>query len=86
MEDKEFLRRMKERIEASVDTSIELELSDEPRAFSIDFSRVVPLVVMGSDVLEYPGRARMLMQYAILCLRERRAVEEGEFILYLRRN
>ncbi|MBI4233971.1 MAG: hypothetical protein HY686_05965 [Chloroflexi bacterium] len=87
MEDLEFLRRIKERIQQGTGVSVELELSREERAsVSVDFSTPVPRIVFGADALTYPGLARMFMQYAVLCLRERRKVSEEEFLRFLRRN
>lgn len=85
MDDAEFLRRMQERIQESTRSPVELALGEEGE-FSVDLDRPVPKVVMGRDALTYAGRARMLAQYAILCLRERRQVPEQEFLLFLRRN
>ena len=87
MEDAEFIERMKQKIAAAAGLDIELEIdAEDKRRFSIDLSTPVPRVVFGSDALEYSGLARMLSQYAILCLKERREVAEDEFLRYLRRN
>ena len=87
MEDAEFIQRMKERIASAAGREIELEIDQEDKhRFTIDFSPSVPKVILGADVLAYSGLARMLSQYAILCLKERREVGEEEFLRYLRRN
>lgn len=85
MDDAEFLKRMRERIEQSAGQNVELSLGNEGE-FSVDLGTSVPKIVMGKDALLYAGRARMLMQFAILCLKERRQVSEDEFLLFLQRN
>ncbi|MEE9285636.1 MAG: hypothetical protein V3V35_07925 [Dehalococcoidia bacterium] len=87
MEDAEFVQRMQERIEAAAGCSIVLEIdSDDAQRLFVDFSAPMPRVVFGSDALLHSGLARMFMQYAVLCLKERRQVDEEEFLRYLRRN
>jgi hypothetical protein len=85
MDDAEFLKRMRERIEQSTGLTVELALGEEGE-FSVDVDARTPRVVMGKDALLFSGRARMLMQFAILCLRERRQVSEDEFLRFLQRN
>ncbi|MSP79101.1 MAG: hypothetical protein EXR67_06070 [Dehalococcoidia bacterium] len=85
MEDTEFLQRMKDRIQESSGRAVEVELGEQG-AFELDIQRPIPKVLLGRDVLDFPGRARMLMQYTILCLRERRHVEQEEFLQFLSRN
>lgn len=87
MDDAEFLRRMRQRLQESAGIPVNLELSEEERSrVAVDFYQPIPRVVMGADALKYPGMARMFMQYAMLCLRERREVPQREFLLFLRRN
>lgn len=87
MDDVTFLERLKQRLEEATGTPVKLELDPEERGrVAVDFSGEVPRVIFGADALVYPGLARMFLQYAILCLRERRRVDEQEFILFLRRN
>jgi hypothetical protein len=87
MEDQEFLRRMKQRLEEGTGAPVEVELGQgQEGSVTVDFSGPVARVVMASDALEHAGLARMYMQYAILSLRERRQVSEEEFLLFLRRN
>ena len=57
------------------------------RVFSSEYQDRWPNAeIIGADALNYPGLARMFLQYSILCLRERRKVGEEEFLRYLRRN
>jgi hypothetical protein len=87
MEDTEFLQKLKEKIEASTGTPIHLEIDrEDKRRLLVDLGTSPVKVTLGADVLENAGLARMFSQYAILCLKERRVVQEQEFLLYLRRN
>ena len=87
MEDEEFLRRFRARIEESAGRPITLRVDPVNRgSVSLDFSGPVPQVTIGADALKYPGLARLFLQYCILCLREGRSVDEHEFLLFLRRN
>lgn len=87
MEDQEFIDQLKEKLETTVGRHIDLEIDHaDPKRLSVDFSGAQPLVSLGSDVLQYPGLARMFSQFAILSLREKREVSEMEFTLFLRRN
>ena len=87
MDDQEFIQNMQKRIEDSAGVSITLELDQDQRAdIDVFFSGEKPRVLMGADALEHAGLARMFMQFAILCLREGRKVEQDEFLRFLRRN
>jgi hypothetical protein len=87
MDDSEFIRRIQQRIQEGAATAVDVELDHRnPRAFEVELSRPIPQIIMGADVLKYPGLARMFIQYAVLCLRERRKVEDLEFRAFLRRN
>lgn len=87
MDDAEFLRRLQERIERSAGENIELVVDyDHPGRVAVDFSGARPKVILGAHALKYPGLARMFMQYAMLALRQRRPIQEQEFLLFLRRN
>lgn len=87
MDDTEFLQRLKERIESSTAVTVEVDLdTEDPCNVSVDFTAAVPRVIVGADALKYPGLARMLMQYAILCLKTGRVAPQEEFLAFLRRN
>ena len=87
MDDAEFIDQLKAKLESTTGTPIELEIDrGDPKRLSVDFSGLFPKVSLGSDVLEYPGLARMFSQFAILSIRERREVSEMEFTAFLRRN
>ena len=86
MDDSEFLAGIERRIEQSAGEPVHVELDhDNPQGMSVELSDP-PRIVVGADALNYPGLARTFIQYAILCLRERRTIEEEEFRRFLRRN
>jgi hypothetical protein len=87
MDDQEFIQNMQKRIEDSAGVAIILELDHDQREdIDVFFSGEKPRVLMGADALEHAGLARMFMQFAILCLKEGRKVEQEEFLRFLRRN
>ena len=87
MEDAEFLRRMQERIQESTGMTVDLEVGQENGgAIEVHLSPAIPRIVVGADALQYPGLARMFLQYAILCLRQGRKATNQELLLFLRRN
>ncbi|MQG75733.1 MAG: hypothetical protein FI703_00210 [SAR202 cluster bacterium] len=87
MDDQEFIQNMQKRIEDSAGVAITLELDNDQREdIDVFFSGEKPRVVIGADALVQAGLARMFMQFAILCLKEGRKVEQEEFLWFLRRN
>ena len=87
MEDAEFTRRIQEKIERLTETSIDLRIDhDEPSQFQVEFQREVPQVVLGANVYEYSGFARMCVEYAVASIRRQRPIEMLEFHLLLARN
>ena len=87
MDDQEFIQNIQKRIEDSAGVAITLELDNDQREdIDVFFSGEKPRVVIGADALVQAGLARMFMQFAILCLREGRKVEQEEFLRFRRRN
>jgi len=87
MDDQEFIQNMQKRIEDSAGVAITLEFDNDQREdIDVFFSGEKPRVVIGADALVQAGLARMFMQFAILCLREGRKVEQEEFLRFRRRN
>ena len=87
MEDKEFLKRMKAKIEAMSGKSVEMMLDRKKSdRLEVDPDRYEPKVVVGSAVLKYPGFARMCIEYAVASIREGRRISALEFHMVLGRN
>ena len=85
--DEEFLTEIQRKIERLTGQEIELDLDEEQELnIGVDWSQEPPRVIMSSTILEYPGLARMGIEYAVACLREGRIISAEEFEVLLRRN
>ena len=87
MNDQQFIDRIQEKIENMTGREIELRIDDDNGGqLEVDFSRDVPLVVMGHNIFEYSGFARLCTEYAVASIRQQRVIPEIEFQLLLARN
>lgn len=87
MNDQQFIDRIQEKIENLTGRDIELRIDDENGGqLEVDFSREVPLVIMGRNIFEYSGFARLCTEYAVASIRQQRVIPEIEFQLLLARN
>ena len=87
MNDQEFIDRIEEKIERLTGREIELRIDeDEAGQLQVDFTREVPLVIMGNNIFEYSGFARLCTEYAVASIREQRELSEIEFQMLLARN
>ncbi|MYC38044.1 MAG: hypothetical protein F4X66_14185 [Chloroflexi bacterium] len=87
MNDQQFIDRIQEKIENLTGREIELRIDDDNGGqLEVDFSREVPLVVMGHNIFEYSGFARLCTEYAVASIRQQRVIPEIEFQLLLARN
>lgn len=87
MDDQEFVRRLKAKIERLTLTEIQLHLDDvEKQRIKIDLEGPMPEVTLGSNVLHYSGFARMAAEYVVASIRERRELGPLEFHVLLARN
>ena len=87
MNDQEFIDRIQDKIENLTGRDIELRIDDdEGGQLQVDFSRDVPLVVMGHNILQYSGFARLCTEYAVASIRQQREIPEIEFQMLLARN
>ena len=87
MNDQEFIDRIEEKIERLTGREIELRIDeDEGAQLQVDFTRNVPLVIMGRNIFEYSGFARLCTEYAVASIREQRELSEIEFQMLLARN
>ncbi|MCH8989732.1 MAG: hypothetical protein IIA92_13125 [Chloroflexi bacterium] len=87
MEDQEFVGRIQEKIERLTGRQIELRIDEEDASkIGVELHGDLPLVILGNNVLEYSGFARMGIEYAVACIREERAIEPMEFHVLLARN
>ena len=87
MNDQQFIDRIQEKIESLTGRDIELRIDDDNGTqLEVDFAREVPVVVMGHNILEYSGFARLCTEYAVASIRQQREIPEIEFQLLLARN
>ena len=87
MDDQEFVRRIREKIERSTGCAIELHVDDQdPGQLQVEFNREVPQVMVGANILQYSGFARMCVEYAVASIRQQRPIDLLEFHLLLARN
>ena len=87
MDDEEFASRIQDKIERSTGQSIELRVDhEEAGQLQVEFNREVPLVVVGANVFEFSGFARMCIEYAVASIRVQRPIDMLEFHLLLARN
>ena len=87
MNDQHFMDRIEEKIERLTGREIELRIDeDEAAQLQVDYARPVPLVIMGCNIFEYSGFARLCTEYAVASIREQRELSEIEFQMLLARN
>ena len=87
MDNDEFVQRIKEKVERLTQRSVELVVDQEnPEQLWIDFGQEVPRVVLGSNIYQYSGFARMCVEYAVASIRQQRSIEALEFHVLLARN
>ncbi len=87
MNDQYFIDRIQEKIERLTGREIELRIDeDDVGHLGVDFSREMPIVIMGRNILEYSGFARLCTEYAVASIREQREIPEIEFQMLLARN
>ena len=87
MEDERFVQRLHEKIERLTERRIDLEIDHEDGSqLRVELEREVPLVVLGSNIFQYSGFARMCVEYAVESIRKQRPIEMLEFHLLLARN
>lgn len=87
MEDVEFVERIREKIERMSGRQVELRIdAEDPSQLGVELNGDMPLVILGDNVMEYSGFARMGIEYAVACIREERAIDRVEFHVLLARN
>jgi hypothetical protein len=87
MDNEEFVQRIKEKIERLTQRSVELVVDeDNPEELRLDLEREVPRVVLGANIYQYSGFARMCVEYAVESIRRERSIEALEFHMLLARN
>ena len=87
MDDTEFLGRIQEKIERLTGRTVEVTIDqDDASQLQVELDREVPLVLLGGNVFQYAGFARMCVEYAVASIRQQRPINQLEFHLLLARN
>ena len=87
MNNEEFLDRIREKISARTDTSINLSINpDNEWAMSVDLGDALVDITIGIGAIGYPGFARMCIEFAIASIKEKREITPFEFQFLLQRN
>ncbi len=87
MESHKFVDRLHDKLERVTNRDVVLSVTDDdPSALEVDLEATVPKVVLGSNIYEYPGFARMCIEYAAASINEGRHIGELEFHVLLARN
>jgi hypothetical protein len=87
LEDEDFIRRIHEKIERLSGHRVGLKIDHQQASLlQVEMEGEVPLVVLGSNIFQYSGFARMGIEYAVACLRQQRPIDVLEFHLLLARN
>jgi hypothetical protein len=82
-----FVIRIKHKLERITNRDVELRVNGEdPPYLEFDLDGLIPQVVLGSNIYEYPGFARMCLEYATTSINEGRHIGEHEFHVPLARN
>ena len=81
------MERIQEKIERMTGRQVELRIDEEDASqMGVELRDDIPLVILGNNVRQYPGFARMGIEYAVACIREERAIDSMEFHVLLARN
>jgi len=87
MEDNQLVQRLHDKIERLTEGRIDLEIDREDGSqLRVELERETPLVVLGFNIFEFSGFARMCVEYAVESIRKQRPIEILEFHLLLARN
>ena len=87
MDDDVFLARLQDKLERITNRDVELRVvDDDPTFLEVDLEGTIPRVVLGRNVYDYPGFARMCLEYAAASINEGRHIGELEFHVLLARN
>ena len=87
MDDQQFVQSIAEKIERLTGRRVELEIDQQDASkLMVEFDRETPLVVLGTNIFQYAGFARMCIEYATASIQRERPIEILEFHLLLARN
>jgi hypothetical protein len=87
MDDDQFVQRLQNKIQRSTGQRVDLRIDqNDADQLQVELDGEVPLVVLGSNIFNYAGFARMCVEYAVASIRQHRHIDMLEFHLLLARN
>jgi len=87
LDDEEFIQRVVEKIQRLTGTRVVVEVDRQDGSrLEIELSGEVPRVVLGANIFQYAGFARMCIEYAVASIKQDRPIDLLEFHLLLARN
>ena len=87
MDDEEFARRIKEKIEHLTAREVDLVVDSEGvDSVAVEMTTATLRVVIGAQLLKHAGLVRMAIEYVVACIKKGRELQPLEFQMLLRRN
>ncbi len=87
MNDEQFLQKIREKIARLTEREVQVVIDESSEgSVSVEMGAPVPRVVLSPQVVEYPGLARMSIEYAVACIQRGHELNVLEFHMLLRRN
>ena len=87
MDDEQFVIRIAQKIERLTRHRVDMQVDHEDASkLQVELDRETPLVILGSNIFEYSGFARMCIEYAAASIQRQRPIDLLEFHLLLARN
>jgi hypothetical protein len=87
LDDEQFVHRISEKIQQSTGRQVRVEIDHQDATkLEVELGPEVPLVVLGANIFEYAGFARMCIEYATASIKQERPIDMLEFHLLLARN
>lgn len=87
MDDEEFVKRIKDKIERLTAREVEVVVDSEASdSVALDMTASTPRVVLGAQLLQHSGIVRMAIEYVVASINRGRELRSLEFQLLLRRN
>ena len=87
MDDNQFVHRVREKIERLTGCRVDVQVDHQNGSnLEVELAGEVPVVVMGANIFQYSGFARMCIEYAAASIQRQRNLDLFEFHLLLGRN
>jgi len=87
VDDEEFVKRIKEKIERLTAREVEVVVDSEASdSVALDMTASTVKVVLGAKLLQHSGVVRMAIEYVVASINRGRELRSLEFQMLLRRN